>query len=135
MPAENVRLVREAYEAAARGDWVGVFQYASPDLEWHTDARLPNAGIYRGQEAVRRFHEDQSAPFEQTDIVLEQAFENGDQVVAFVRVSRRPRGSTAVMEHLVGHLWTIRDGKAVRCQAFAKREEALTAAGISPQPN
>jgi hypothetical protein len=31
----------------------------------------------------------------------------------------------------VTHLWTMRDGRPVRCRVFREREEALEAAGLS----
>jgi ketosteroid isomerase-like protein len=134
MSAENLSLIRAAYEAGSRGDWDGMFAFTAADFVWETDARIPNAGVYRGRAEVQPFFEDQGAPFERVDMELEQAFANGDKVVAFVRVRRRIRGSDAEIESLIGHLWTLRDGKAIRGQAFAKREEALEAAGIPAQP-
>ena len=43
------------------------------------------------------------------------------------------RGSTAVVQNRIGQVWTMRDGKAVRCQVFAQREEALEAVGLSEE--
>ena len=133
MSSENAALVRDVYEAVGRGDWGRVRELVVPGFEWETDARLPNAGIYTGEDEVRRFMEDQAAAFEEMETVVERTFESGDQVVAFIRVRRRIRGSSADFEITVGHLWALRDGKAVRCQAFARREDALEAAGI-PEP-
>jgi hypothetical protein len=48
-----------------------------------------------------------------------------------VHARLRPRGSDAVVENRLGHFWTMRDGKAARCVVFARREEALAAAGLS----
>ena len=61
-------------------------------------------------------------------VIVEE--KGGDQVVALVRVNRRPRGTTAELNLAIAHLWTIRDGKAARCQAFAERDRALEAAGL-----
>jgi hypothetical protein len=36
-----------------------------------------------------------------------------------------------VIELRIGHLWTIRDGKVIRGQAFAERERALAAGGVA----
>src|SRR3954469_22626079 len=135
MSSENLQLVRDAYAAGRLGDWLGMRELTDPDFEWETDARLPNAGVYRGEEDVRRFFEDQAAAFDSVEVELEDAIANADYVVALVRIRRRIRGSTAEIEHFVGHLWTIRDRRLIRGQAFAKREEALAAAGISPEPS
>ena len=130
MSAENVQLVRDAYEAGRREDWDAFFGMCHPDFEWETDPRVPNPGVYRGREEIRRFAEDQAAPFDRTITQPEQLLPSGDQVIALIRVRRRPRGTTAEINLAIAHLWTIRDGKAARCQAFAERERALEAAGL-----
>ena len=104
---------------------------AHPDFEWKTDDRVPGAGTYRGREQVRRFLEDQREPFEEVVLESQEFFERGDQIVVFVLVRLRPRGSSAVVESRIGHLWTMSDGKALRCESFAVRAEALQAAGLS----
>jgi ketosteroid isomerase-like protein len=131
MSARNLQVVREAYEAAKRDDWDALFRLCHPDFEWVPDPRVPNAGVYRGHEEFRRFIEDQAAPFDRTITEAEELLPIGDQVVALVRVRRRPRGTTAEINLAIAHLWTIRDGKASRCQAFAERERALEAAGLA----
>jgi len=131
MSEENVELLRDGYAAFNRGDWDAGFGRAAADFEWETDARLPNAGVYRGRAELQRFFEDQAAPFESSVIEPERFIVNGDRVVALVRVRRRPRGSNAEVEADIAHLWTFRDGEVIRGQAFAKREDALEAAGLS----
>jgi ketosteroid isomerase-like protein len=130
MSGQNLQLVRAAYEAGRREDWDAFFRLCHPDFEWETDARVPNAGVYRGRDEIQRFVDDQAAPFDRTITELEQLLPSGDQVVALVRVRRRPRGTTAEINLAIAHLWTIRDGKAARCQAFAERERALEAARL-----
>src|SRR6266545_2705094 len=130
MSEENVEIVRRMYEAIGRDDWEGAFRDVHPDAEWETDPRVPNAGIYRGREEIQRFFEDQAAPFEESAIEPEEFFAQGDHVVAFVRVRRRPKGSTAEVEYRIGTLWTVRNGEIVRGQGFAERQKALEAAGL-----
>ena len=130
MSEENIEVVRRCYAAFNRGDWEAAFE-VSPDVEWETDARLPNAGTYRGREEIQRLFEDQAGPFEESAIEPQRFLAEGDQVVALVKLRRRPKGSSADIEAEIAHLWTFRDGRAVRVQAFAKREQALEAAGLS----
>jgi ketosteroid isomerase-like protein len=133
MSQENVKVVREMYDAMNRGDWKAVFAHASPEIEWETDPRHPKAGIYRGQEMFQRFVEDLEGPFEQSVIEPERFFARADQVVAFIKIRRKPMGSTAKVEIQIGELWTFRDGQLVRGQGFGEREQALKAAGLSEQ--
>jgi hypothetical protein len=53
------------------------------------------------------------------------------QAMAFV-LRTRPRGSSAMVEIRVGHLWTIRDGKLASLEIFPEREKALQAAEAPP---
>ena len=130
MSDRELELIRDAYEAGNRRDWDAMFANFHPDAEWESDPRVPNAGIFRGRDEVRRFIEDQDAPFESTVAEIERLIPSGDQVVALVKVKRRMRGSTAEMEIRIAHLWTLRDGKFARVQSFAERERALEAAGL-----
>jgi uncharacterized protein len=131
MSRENVEAVRRMYEALNTGDWEGVYAETSPEFEWETDPRHPSAGIYRGREAFQRFLEDLEDPFEQTVTEPEKIFAKGDRVVAFIRIRRRPSGSSSEVEIRIGELYTLRGGKIVRGQGFGEREKALEAAGLS----
>jgi ketosteroid isomerase-like protein len=129
MSLADVESLRAAYEAANRGDWDSALQGVHPDFEWKTADQVPLAGTYRGPEEVRQFFEDQRKAFEEVLFEPEQFYERDDRIVVFVLGRLRPRGSSATVEIRIAHLWTMRDGKAARCQAFPVREEALEAAG------
>src|SRR5687767_8473194 len=94
MSQENIETVRRITEALDRRNWDAVFAAMSSDFEWETDPRHPRAGVYRGREEFKRFIEDLEDPFEQTVTEIEKVFATADQVVAFVRIRRRLRGST-----------------------------------------
>jgi ketosteroid isomerase-like protein len=104
-----------------------MFRDAPPDFELITADRVTNPGTYRGVAEVKRFFEDLFEGFEEVVAEPEEFLERGDQVVVLLRVRSRPRGSTAVVENRIAHLWTIRDGEAVRIQVFPEREGALAA--------
>ena len=98
-----------------------------PDIEWVSQ----RMGRYHGRNEVRRFLEETAQPFEEVLLAPEEFFERGDQIVVFVHFRARAAGTEGVIENRIGHVWTVRDGKAVRCQTFPRREEALEAAGLS----
>ena len=55
----------------------------------------------------------------------------GDQVLVFSREGGRGKGSgAAVQTHPTAHLWTLRDGKAIRMQSYWDRADALKAVGL-----
>ena len=130
---DDVETLRRGYEAFNRGDWKATFQAAHPDLEFKTADRVANPGTYRGPDEALRFFEDLFEPFDQVVAEPQQFFERGDRIAVLVLVRLRPKGSSAVVENLIGHLWTMRDGKAARFEVFPEREKVLEAVGFSEQ--
>jgi uncharacterized protein len=131
MSQADIETLRIGYEAFNRGDWDATTRFAHPEFELKTAERVPNPGTYRGPEEARRFFEDLFSPFEEMVVEPEEFFERGDQIAVFVLVRLKPTGSSAVVENRIGHLWTMREGKASRLEVFPRREEALEAAGLS----
>jgi ketosteroid isomerase-like protein len=130
MSQADIETLRVGYEAVSRGDWDAATRFAHPEFELHPADRVVNPGTYRGPEEVRRFFEDLFEPFEEVVIEPEEFFERGDQIAVFVLTRFRPTGSIAVVENRIGHLWTMREGKAMRLEIFPRREDALEAAGL-----
>jgi ketosteroid isomerase-like protein len=128
MSQAEIEMLRLGYEAFNRGDWDAAARFAHPEFELQTADRAVNAGTYRGTEAVRRFFEDLFEPFEEVVTEPEEFFEHGDQIAVFLLVRLRPAGSSALVENRIGHLWTMREGKAARLAIFPRREDALEAA-------
>jgi ketosteroid isomerase-like protein len=62
---------------------------------------------------------------------IERLVESDELVLALIRLRIRPAGADAEFEQRIAHLWTRRDLKVVRCQAFLDREQALGAVGLS----
>jgi ketosteroid isomerase-like protein len=130
MAQTDIEALRAEYEAISRGDWEAVFRDVHADFELRPD-RGALAGPFRGREEARQAFEDFFEPFEEVLAEPQEFFERGDQIVVFFLLRSRPRDSQAVVEIRAAHLWTMRDGRAARCEIFPKREEALAAAGLS----
>jgi ketosteroid isomerase-like protein len=130
MSEENVQIVKQVYEALNRGDWEAAFRDAHSEFELITQ-RGPTAGTYRGTSVARQQVEEIFGPFESFAMEPEEFFESQDLVVSFVKVTSRPKGSSADIEVQNGHLWTIRGGTIHSLKTFPVREQALEAAGLS----
>jgi ketosteroid isomerase-like protein len=130
MSQESVQIVRSIYEAVERGDWDRAFREASRDVELKTPLGI-NPDTFRGREAFQGYIEEMLGAFQEWTIKPEEFVETGDQVVVILRLRARPRGSSAEIEIRIGHLWTIRGGKARTMEIFPKPGEALEAAGLS----
>jgi ketosteroid isomerase-like protein len=123
MSKADIETLRGAYEAANRRDWAAMLDQMDPDFEWKTAL----AGTHRGREEVTRFLEDMVSAFGEVVVEPDEFFDRGDRIVVYVRMKAQPLGTDAVVENRVGHLWTLRDGKPVRCETFPRREDALEA--------
>lgn len=134
MSQENIEIVRRACEAFNR--W-GVHPEGErnpeippllhPEVEFHTYASAPEAGVYRGREAVIEYHERVFGQFESVHLELEELLSEGDLVVVISRQHTVPRGSEAEIVQQVVEAWTIRDGLLGQRKSFSTRAEALEA--------
>ena len=133
MAKQNVAIVRRIYEAWNRRDFEHAFQSLDPDIEWHLPKGGINAGIYRGHRGVRQLIESYLEAFDYARMEPERLFEKDDQIVAFIHWHVRGKGSGVEVAVQPAHLWTMRDGKAVRVDVFPEREreKALEIVGVS----
>jgi ketosteroid isomerase-like protein len=132
MSQENVEMARHAYEAFSRGDLEGMVADFPPEFEYVTAGTIPGAGgMYRGPEGYRRFVESWWDAFDELAVEVHELIEAGDRVLASLELRGRGKQSGVETSWDIWQVWTARDGKVVRGQGFASREEALEAAGLS----
>jgi ketosteroid isomerase-like protein len=132
MSQENVEMARRAYEALERGDFDGMVSDLAPSFEYVTTGAIPGVtGAYRGREGLREFLRWMWDEFDSPRIEVHDLTDAGDQVLVSVTLRGRGKQSGVEASWDVWHLWTMQDGKVVHGQAFASREKALEAAGLS----
>jgi ketosteroid isomerase-like protein len=133
MSQENVEVVRQVYEAAARRDTSAVFALYAPDIEWDASrtSRGAMAGrVVHGHDALRAWLRDWYGAWEKLEDRLEELIDVDDDNVVAIMVQRgRGRASGVDVEDRLGAVWTLRDGKVVRVVWFPTREAALEAVG------
>jgi ketosteroid isomerase-like protein len=129
MTRENVEIVRAAYAAMAARDERRVSEYLRPDVEWIPD-RSVGEGPIRGRDKVIEFFTDRASMFGEIGLEVEQILDQNDQVLVFLRVFGSGSASGAGFEIRIAHLWTLRDGKALRGEGFGDRDAALEGAGL-----
>jgi uncharacterized protein len=135
MSQENVEIVRRAIDVFNGGelDEAARFDWFDPAVEFHENPRLPEAGIYRGQEEIEGYFRRFLDSFEEYRFEIEEIFDAGDQVVAFNRQSGRGKGSGAEVEMRNAWVFALRGGKIVRITPYWDRAEALEAVGLREQ--
>jgi ketosteroid isomerase-like protein len=131
MSQENVEAVREAVEAFNRGDLDAALERMHPDIEWQTLDAFPDAGTYRGREAVREFWQTWRDTFRGFRLHLEECAPVGEHhVLATFRVSGEGAGSGVGVESpMVFQLGEVRDGRVIWVGMFSTEDEAREAAG------
>jgi ketosteroid isomerase-like protein len=119
--------MRRGYEAVNRRDFATMVESFDPDVEWRDSPELPGAGVYRGRKRIVAEIESFLDVWEELRIEIVEVVPVDDRLVAVVGFHARGRGSKVPLEGAVAHVWTWRDGKAVRLQAFMTKEKALEA--------
>ena len=127
MSATDVDTLLASYEALNRGDISQVLEVIDEDIVWQEGALSPEAGSHRGRESFEAFFRSWLASFDEFTIEPLEVIERGEVLVAVVRQSGRGQASGIEVSVEIAHAWTIRDGRAVRWEAFGGREEALDA--------
>ena len=69
--------------------------------------------------------------FDNPRVEVDDFVDAGDQVLATVTNHGRGKLSGMDVARTTWNVWTIRDGKVIRGQAFESRAEALEAAGLT----
>ena len=133
MSQENVELVRRSWEAWERGDMEAIFAFYDPEIVsdqtpyWEGEL----ATLYRGHDGIRQLFRDWLETFESFYAQAEDFIDAGDAVVA--RCRQGGRGKQSGAEVLTPPFWLVyrlRDGRAVRIEAYTDQDEALHAVGL-----
>ena len=131
MSEENVELVRNAMERFRLDRREELIELIDPEFETTTPPSLSvEPDTYRGPDGVRRWWDAWEGTIDALRFELNEAIDAGDRVVAVTRMVARSRTTGIEFEQAVTMVWTIRDGRAARLDAYPTREEGLRAAGV-----
>jgi uncharacterized protein len=112
----NVDLVRTIYERFRAGDTEGGLALHHPEIEVHDRPEAPDPQVYRGHEGVLESLSVSQVAFDDLDIVPEEFVDEGDRVVVLFRFVGTGRASGIHVDERLVHVWTVRDGKAIRME-------------------
>jgi ketosteroid isomerase-like protein len=130
MSQENVEIVREMYEAFARGGPGAVVPFLDPRFEWHDIEDQPEATVHHGHDGFVDALEVFTEPFEEFTVSVEELRDLGDHVLALIRVRGRGLGSGAEFNEEWATVWTLKAGVAIQGRTFSNAAQALEAAGL-----
>ncbi len=127
----NVEVLKPVYEQWSQGNFRPVTDAYGADLEWGWSEEFPGlAGVERGAEGQSEKLVTWLKTWEDWRCEAEEYRTKDDLVVVLCRYVGRGKGSGVDVDTPGAHLWTVRDGRAVRMIVFSDRERALEAAGL-----
>ena len=133
MSQENVKIVREAFEAFLGGDQEKTAQLVDPEVEFRgTVGGLQEGQIAHGLSQIDHEFEDVDLEaWEERRLEAEEFIDAGDDVVVLLHEYRRGRGSGVELEAKTAVVVAVSGGRVVRIQGYMDRDAALEAAGLS----
>jgi ketosteroid isomerase-like protein len=129
MSQENVETLKRAFDAFASGDLETVFGFIDPAFQINDrvigspSARGPDALIANAAEVREAVGDVSWEPREIVDL--------GDRALVKVHVAGAGQHTSLPIHGDVGHIYTFRDGKAVKLDIFRTWDEARRVAGLS----
>lgn len=118
MPQETVAVVRDIYDAFARGDVEAIFGLVHPEVRLYQSDQLPWGGEYREHEGFGEFLTKLTSTVEsklETGLFIDD--EDG-HVVQVGRTRGKVRATGKEFDVPEIHVWTIEEGKAIRYEAY-----------------
>src|SRR5215207_3720101 len=132
IPHENGQVLRQSLDAFNRRDKAPWVALCHPEVEWLPPAHWPETATIRGPDATWDFMLALNEPWEEGSYELMELIDATEDTIA-ARVGRHVRGQSSGIAAEFEY-WAVvrfRDGKVLRIEWFADRDEALEAAGLS----
>jgi uncharacterized protein len=133
MCEESVAIVRQGFEAFARGDLDRVLELMDPDVEWAPVlARVLGVEPVRGKDALRLFFTRDLAEgfddFEGKPLSIEDL---GDYVLVNISYFARGHASGVPVSLETFALVVVKGGRVTSLRDYDTKAEALEAAGLA----
>jgi uncharacterized protein len=123
----DVERVRRGYEAWNRGELDGFLELLHPDFAFRLSGTFPGLEReYHGAEGMRRFWSLMKEPWEELTVVPERFVEQEPHVLVLFRFRGLGRDGIRV-ERPFAHLLEMREGLALRLQAYADWDQGVEA--------
>jgi ketosteroid isomerase-like protein len=124
---DYVPLYRDETCGRSRPKPFAPFVHADFECVWY---QFGSEKRYAGLDGLRDFMRDWMTPWVTYRIETEEAIDLGERVLLLNNDRGRRGGGTHEVTGRLGAIWTIRDGKIARLDAYLDRADALKAAGL-----
>jgi ketosteroid isomerase-like protein len=126
--SSNVELVREVYDAWARGDFSGSLDLYDEAITYTTFAAEGDELVLHGLEAVVRWNRQFFSQWRNFRVEARELFDRGEKVLVIGHQHAEGKGSGAPIDMPVFAVWTFRGGRVIELLITRHREKALEAA-------
>ena len=130
--SQDVEIMREIYEHINQRDWAAILATFDEEVVLVVHESVgPNAGIFRGREAVGRWFGDWFLAFgKDYRFELEEARSVGARVFVVARHHGHGRSSGADVEQVNVQVFSLHEGKVAQMELYGSRSEARKAVGL-----
>jgi ketosteroid isomerase-like protein len=122
----NLEKLQALYLRWAQGDFSGADFY-DPGMQTKSfgmGERIEGGNLEEVTAVMREWLSTWERPLR---VEVEELVQSGDRILALVHWKGRGKGSGIEMEAGGAHIWTFRDGRAVRFDVYRDRDEARAA--------
>ena len=131
MSRENVEIISRFYDAMARRDLAGAIEFHDPDVVVINTPSSPDTGPYVGHDGLLTWVRDAQAGLGEVRVEADETIDVDDSRVLVVgRVCGEGPTSGLPVEIALTTVFTFRDGKIVRVEAYDTKPQALEAVGL-----
>jgi ketosteroid isomerase-like protein len=122
----NVQIISSLYQAFSRRDIQALLPLLDPQIEVRQTTLLPWGGTYQGYQGIMSFA---ARLLEHVDsqVEPEEFVEADDRVLAIGYTKGRVKANGKEFNVRIVHVWTLKDGKAVRFEAYIDTPKMLQA--------
>ena len=125
MGTESEDVARRFADAVTSGDREAAVALCHPEIEFSSVLGI-SGRAYLGHDGVRQYFDDVESAWDDWTVEVERIVGAEDGRACIVMTMHaRGRGSGASLAARTAHIWTLRDGRLLRNQAYRDPEQAL----------
>lgn len=128
---QNLKIVKDAYAASARGEPSGFTASFTPETEIHEATSLPYGGVYKGLDSFPTLIGKVLQVFSSLKFTKHHIIASGDHVVSWGVLDLTGKTSGRSVAIPLVEIWTIVDGKTRKLEVvYGDTAAALRAADL-----
>ena len=130
---DNVRLLKNLYDAFGKGDIPSVLGMMSPEIKWYEaegNPYMPSGEAWVGPDAIlNNLFMRIGAEWDGFTVHPKSFYGAGDSVIVEIRYSGTYKPTGKSIDAQACHVWDVKDGKATRFQQYVDTAQLQSAMG------